>query len=293
MWRVEKDPFLASTFGAVTILDRAPDFDRLRSRMESAVHAVPRLGWRVQPNPTGLGSADLGRRSRLRHRPPRAPCRPARPWDATPAARPRQPVRARSARPHPPAVAVPRRRGSRRRQGGACSRRCTTRSPTGSTACACRCSTSTSPAMPRNRPADASDAPRGRRRRRRRPRSTRCSGYVHATFRLPISIARQVGELLADPASIPTAGSAAVDGIRGALDPAVGVGRGPLTVVDGSLDAAPRRGGAGALPVDAGGGQAARWLAQHGLPHRLRRGGSPLPRRSRAPRSTNCAPRWR
>ena len=56
MWRVEKDPFLASTFGAVTILDRAPDFDRLRSRMESAVHALPRLGWRVQPNPTGLGA---------------------------------------------------------------------------------------------------------------------------------------------------------------------------------------------------------------------------------------------
>ena len=42
-------------------------------------------------------------------------------------------------------------------------------------------------------------------------------GYVHATFRLPISIARQVGELLADPASIPTAGSAAIDGLRGAL----------------------------------------------------------------------------
>ncbi len=56
MWRVEKDPYLASTFGTVTILDRAPDFDHLRARMESAVHAVPRLGWRVQPNPTGLGA---------------------------------------------------------------------------------------------------------------------------------------------------------------------------------------------------------------------------------------------
>ena len=56
MWRVEKDPFLGSTFGSVTILDRAPDFDRFRARMESAVHGLPRLGWRVQPNPSGLGA---------------------------------------------------------------------------------------------------------------------------------------------------------------------------------------------------------------------------------------------
>ena len=34
MWRLEKDPHLASTFGTVSILDRAPDFDTLRARME-------------------------------------------------------------------------------------------------------------------------------------------------------------------------------------------------------------------------------------------------------------------
>ena len=49
MWRLEKDPHLSSTFGTVSIIDRPPDFDRLRARMERAVAAVPRLGWRVHP----------------------------------------------------------------------------------------------------------------------------------------------------------------------------------------------------------------------------------------------------
>ncbi len=56
MWRLEKDPHLTSTFGTVSILDRAPDFDTLRARMEHAAIEVPRLRWRVQPNPTDLGS---------------------------------------------------------------------------------------------------------------------------------------------------------------------------------------------------------------------------------------------
>jgi WS/DGAT/MGAT family acyltransferase len=54
MWRLEKDPHLSSTFGTVAILDRAPDFDSLRRRMERAVRAVPRLRQRVQPSPAGL-----------------------------------------------------------------------------------------------------------------------------------------------------------------------------------------------------------------------------------------------
>ena len=56
MWRLEKDPHLSSTFGNVTVLDRPPDFDRLRARMERAVAAVPRLGWRVQPTPANLSA---------------------------------------------------------------------------------------------------------------------------------------------------------------------------------------------------------------------------------------------
>ena len=54
MWRLEKDPYLSSTFAAVTILDRHPNFDRLLARMERAVLAVERLGQRVQPAPVNL-----------------------------------------------------------------------------------------------------------------------------------------------------------------------------------------------------------------------------------------------
>ena len=56
MWRVDKDPHLSSTFGTVSILDRPPDFDALRARMERATYAVPRLRWRVQPAPVNLSA---------------------------------------------------------------------------------------------------------------------------------------------------------------------------------------------------------------------------------------------
>jgi diacylglycerol O-acyltransferase / wax synthase len=56
MWRLEKDPYLTSTFATVSVLDCPPDFERLRARMERARHAVPRLGWRVQPAPVGLSA---------------------------------------------------------------------------------------------------------------------------------------------------------------------------------------------------------------------------------------------
>ena len=54
MWRLEKDPHLSSTFANVTILDRPPDFDRLLRRLERATYAVPRLRQRVQPAPFNL-----------------------------------------------------------------------------------------------------------------------------------------------------------------------------------------------------------------------------------------------
>ena len=64
MWRLEKDPYLSSTFGTVSVLDRPPDFDRLRARMERATWNVPRLRWRVQPAPVNLSAPawadDLG-----------------------------------------------------------------------------------------------------------------------------------------------------------------------------------------------------------------------------------------
>lgn len=54
MWRLEKDPHLSSTFATVTLLDRAPDFDSFRRRMERAVITIPRLRQRVMPAPANL-----------------------------------------------------------------------------------------------------------------------------------------------------------------------------------------------------------------------------------------------
>src|SRR4051794_8878088 len=49
MWNVEKDPFLSSTFGSVTVLDQPPDIDRLRRRLLHMVRRIPRLHQRVVP----------------------------------------------------------------------------------------------------------------------------------------------------------------------------------------------------------------------------------------------------
>lgn len=54
MWRLEKDPYLSSTFANVTILDRSPDFDRLARRMDRASRVIRRLRQRVQPMPVNL-----------------------------------------------------------------------------------------------------------------------------------------------------------------------------------------------------------------------------------------------
>jgi len=43
MWRLEKDPHLSSTFANISILDRQPDFDLFRRRMERTTLVIPRL----------------------------------------------------------------------------------------------------------------------------------------------------------------------------------------------------------------------------------------------------------
>ena len=43
MWAVEREPALRSSFLSVTLLDRVPDVERFRRRMEQAVGAIPRL----------------------------------------------------------------------------------------------------------------------------------------------------------------------------------------------------------------------------------------------------------
>ena len=56
MWRLEKDPYLSSTFANITILDRSPDMDRLMRRMDRATHGFARLRQRVQPAPVNLSA---------------------------------------------------------------------------------------------------------------------------------------------------------------------------------------------------------------------------------------------
>ena len=56
MWRLEDDPHLSSPVGTVTLLDRAPDYDAFRRRMQYAVSAIPRLRQRVMSTPGNLAS---------------------------------------------------------------------------------------------------------------------------------------------------------------------------------------------------------------------------------------------
>ena len=78
MWRLEKDPHLSSTFAAVTILDRPPDFDRLLRANGTGSSRGQRLGQRVQPVPANLTAPTWVDDTQLRPAIPRAPHRPAR-----------------------------------------------------------------------------------------------------------------------------------------------------------------------------------------------------------------------
>ncbi|MEL6892804.1 MAG: wax ester/triacylglycerol synthase domain-containing protein [Actinomycetota bacterium] len=51
MWRMEKDPHLSSNIVNVSILDRSPDFDLFRRRMERAAIIIPRLRQVVRTAP--------------------------------------------------------------------------------------------------------------------------------------------------------------------------------------------------------------------------------------------------
>ena len=57
MWRLEADPRLSSTFANVTILDRPPDVDRLRRRMERVAARMPRLRRYVRAGAGNLAPA--------------------------------------------------------------------------------------------------------------------------------------------------------------------------------------------------------------------------------------------
>jgi len=54
MWTVEKDPALRSDFTNISVLDRAPDEQRVRAKVQRAVVDIPRLGQRVVSAPFRL-----------------------------------------------------------------------------------------------------------------------------------------------------------------------------------------------------------------------------------------------
>jgi diacylglycerol O-acyltransferase len=55
MWSIELDPILRTTIVAVSMLDRSPNWKRLRQRMDEACSQVPRLRQKVVPTPMRIG----------------------------------------------------------------------------------------------------------------------------------------------------------------------------------------------------------------------------------------------
>jgi WS/DGAT/MGAT family acyltransferase len=55
LWNIERDPCLRTTIVAIALLDRLPDWDRLRTRVLEASLAIPRLRQRVVATPMHLG----------------------------------------------------------------------------------------------------------------------------------------------------------------------------------------------------------------------------------------------
>ena len=286
MWRLEKDPYLSSNVGNVTILDRAPDFDRLRARMEQAIADGPAPALAGAAEPGRPRRPGVGRRSRLRHRLPRPPHRAAAARDAAPALRPRRADDARPVRPHAPAVAVHDRRRARGRAVGAVHED----APHDHRRDQRRADVDGVPRLrPRRRAADVcvrrapagADSPT-----RRRPSPTgsppwaRCGPWSRAASGCRSAIAKEVRGLLADPANIPKASAAAVGTVRGLLSQLSDTE--PLGLRCGR----PARCTGASRPCARSSSRrrprpSASAAAQHRVPHRRRRSGIALPRRAR------------
>jgi diacylglycerol O-acyltransferase len=56
MWNIEKDPILRSTIVAVGLLDRVPDWPRLRRRIDLATLLIPRMRQRVASPPVRIST---------------------------------------------------------------------------------------------------------------------------------------------------------------------------------------------------------------------------------------------
>ena len=201
MWNLEKDPYLASSFANVTLLDQPPDPDRLRARLAHAVSVVPRLRQRVAPAlgrlapPEWQDDPNFDLDYHIRHIALPAPGTERTLFDlaAVLAAR-RSTARGRcgsSRSSTASATAAPR-----------CSRRSTTPSPTAKAACACRRSSSTSAARAARRPPEPVRRA-GEPTRRPNQRRPRTSLPPRARLPLTTSVAAS-GSAAAPPAARPT-----------------------------------------------------------------------------------------
>ena len=94
MWNLEKDPHLSSSIANVTLLDQAPDPERLRSRLAARRRAGAPAPAARGPRPRAAGAAGVARRTRLRPRLPPPLVGAAQPRVDAPAARPHRHVRA-------------------------------------------------------------------------------------------------------------------------------------------------------------------------------------------------------
>ncbi len=56
LWDLDRDPVLRSTITAIAVLDRPPDWDRLRDRIERATYLMPELRRHIEPARFGIGS---------------------------------------------------------------------------------------------------------------------------------------------------------------------------------------------------------------------------------------------
>lgn len=56
MWRIERDPSLRTTIVGLAILSKAPEWDRLRSRIEQITWEIPRLRQKVMEPSLGIGT---------------------------------------------------------------------------------------------------------------------------------------------------------------------------------------------------------------------------------------------
>ena len=293
MWRLEKDPYLSSTFGNVTILDRKIDFDHLRRRMDRAVHVIPRLRQRVQPAPANLNAPlwvddpqfDLDYHVRHLALPKPGSVRQlldlatlitADPFDRT--------------RPLWQFVLVD---GLSKGRSALIEKlHHTITDGEGSVKLSLQFLD-----FERDAPEPPSDHGRGR----SRPRSTRTvraaeamRDLVAGSLRMPIGILRQFRDLLADPAQMPSASAAAADTVRGILSQLSDVDQARSPLWTAAVAAAPPRGAA--LPAS----RTRSWRAKRlggtlntAFMTAAAHAASEYHRGARRSRSSSSGPRWR